>query len=260
MINAFKYPLFKSYKNLVSHYQRSNNNFALDFASFSGPIYISRTSTPKIDIIRGQIYTSAKYPPFGIARIENDDFSSMIDYALNSKGFEEEILISNISIGYDIDEIKNKIEEIALMFNKKEISHISIIGLFDKMVESHQYINSFIQKIPNDCYVISFSKSVKTRNFWNPLPYFDLSLLYLILESLVEKIDEPSKNISIFNLDCNSCIISHLFNLIHIGLSKIFLGSCCPNILNPLILDGLKNMFSVSEISTPKDDINQIIK
>lgn len=260
MINAFKYPLFKSYKNLVSHYQRSNNNFALDFASFPGPIFISRTSTAKIDVIRGQIYTSAKYPPFGIGKIENDDFSSIIEYALKSKGFEDESFISNISIGYDNDEIKNKIDEIISLFNRKEISHISIIGLFDKMVESHPYINSFIQKIPDDCFVISFSKSLENEKIWSPLPYFDLSLLYFILEKLIEKIDEPSKNISVFHLDCNSSIIPHLFNLIHLGLSKLFLGSCCPNILNPLIIDGLKNLFSVSEISTPKDDIKQIIK
>ena len=260
LINAFKYPFFKRFKNLVSHYQRSNNNFSLDFSSFPGPIYISRNSTPKIDVIRGQIYTSALHPSFGIAKITNDDFSEMINYALNSKGFEEEFFISNILIGYDNKEVQEEIENIVSKFEKGEISHISIIGLFDKMVESNKYIESLIHKFPSDCYIISFSKYLKNENCWSPLSYFDLALLYLILEKLTSKINEPSKNISIFNLDCNNSILSHLFNLIHLGISKIFVGSCCPTILNPIILEGLKDLFSIVEISTPQDDLKKVFQ
>lgn len=259
MINAFKYPIFKKFKNLVSHYQRSNNNFSLDFSSFSGPIYISRNSTPKIDVIRGQIYTSALHPSFGIAKITNDDFSEMINYALSSKGFDEEFSISNILIGYDYEEIQQNIENIISKFANGEISHISIIGLFDKMIENNPYINSFIKKIPNDCYVISFSKSLKKENCWSPLPYFDLSLLYIIVERLMNKISDPSKNISVFHLDCNYSILSHLFNLMHLGVSKIFIGSCCPNILNPIIFDGLINLFSISEVKSPSEDFKKIL-
>ena len=35
MISAFQYEKLRSYKNLVGHYQRSNNNFPFDFYSFS---------------------------------------------------------------------------------------------------------------------------------------------------------------------------------------------------------------------------------
>ena len=102
MINAFKYKKFNTNSKIIGHFQRSSNNFSLDFSSFPGPIYISKNSTPKIDVIRGQIYSSAKYPSFGIAKIENDDFSQMINYALDTDGFKQDSVMTSITIGYDV--------------------------------------------------------------------------------------------------------------------------------------------------------------
>ena len=70
----------------------------------------------------------------------------------------------------------------------------------------------------------------------------------------------PSKNLSVFLVDCSNNLLSHVFNLIYLGLSKIYLGPCCPNIINPIVFDGLKNLFSINEISNPKNDLKQILK
>ena len=260
MINAFQYEKFSSNPKLVAHYQRSSNSFSLDFASFPGPIYISKNSTPKVDVIRGQIYTSSKYPSFGIARILDNDFSQMIDYALNSKGFEENVFINSLDIGYDLNEINLRLENIISMFNKKEISHIVIIGLFDKFSLQNDYISSFIDKAPKDCFIISFSQDSKRENFWFVTSFFDFKLVYIIVEYLNNLIENPSKNLSVFLVDCSNNLLSHVFNLIYLGLSKIYLGPCCPNIINPIVFDGLKNLFSINEISNPKNDLKQILK
>ncbi len=260
MINAFKYEKFNSNSKLVAHYQRSNSNFSLDFSSFPGPIYISKNSIPKLDVIRGQIYTSAKYPAFGIGKIENYDFSEIIDFALKSKGFHENSIMSSFLIGFEEKDIELHLCDIASKFANGTIEHVAVIGLFDKFSNKNDYINDFINKAPNNCFVISFSYDSNRENFWYANSSFDFLLTYKIIEYLVDNIPEPSKNISIFLTDCSVDILSQIFNLIYFGLSKIFIGPCCPNIINPIIFGGLKNLFSINEISVPEDDLKQIMK
>lgn len=260
MINAFKYEKFSTNSKLVGHFQRSSNNFSLDFSSFPGAIYISKNSTPKIDVIRGQIYSSAKYPSFGIAKIENNDFSEMINYSLNAEGFKQDTITTSITIGYDVSEMNKIIDDIVDKFKEGTITHISIIGNFDKFSKSNSYIQSFFEKASSDFFIISFSYSSDRDNFWQAGSYFDFSLVYLLLDRLMFEIPNSSKNISIFLTDCSMNTISHTFNLMYLGVSKIFLGSCCPNIINPILFDGLKNLFSIKEISSPQDDINQVLK
>ena len=226
---------FSSNSKLVAHYQRSSNSFSLDFASFPGPIFISKSTTPKIDVIRGQIYSSSKYPSFGIARIKNNDFSELIDYALKSKGFDENIFINSFNIGYDLNEINLKLSEIVSLFNKKEISHILIIGLFDKFSSQNDYISSLVEKAPKDCYIISFAQNFKRDNFWFVNSFLEFKLTYTIVEYLKNSIDNFSKNVSVFFADCSTNLLSHVFNLIYLDVSKIYLGPCCPNIINPIV-------------------------
>lgn len=258
MINAFKYKKLKNHPNLAGHFQRSSNNFSLDFSSFSGPIYISRNSMPKIDVIRGQIYTSAKYPSYGIAKIENNDFTPLINYALNSKGFDEDNVINTLDIGYNEAEINLKTDKIIKLYNDKKITHITFICQFDKFTIANEYIDKFLRELPENFYAITFAPNECQKNVWKVNSFYDVSLTYKILERLISQIDKPSENISIFLMDCNSNTLSHIFNLIHLGIEKIFLGACCPNILNPILIEGLEKMFSVSELTVPQKDIQKV--
>ena len=260
MISAFQYKQLKKYKNLVGHYQRSSNNFPLDFSSFPGPIYISKNSIPKIDVIRGQIYTSAKYPAFGFAKVENNDYSEMIDYAISSVGFEEDSVINSLEIGYDDDKVNDKLDDIVAKFINKEIEHIAIIGLVDKFAFSNDYIKIFFDKAPHNCYIISFAQNSTRKNFWNVSSYYDFSLVYKVLEKLTKSINNPSQNISFFLPDCSINTISYIFNLMYLGISKIFLGPCCPNVMNPILVDGLESIFNIKELTNPKDDLLSAMK
>ena len=253
LICAYKYEKFKSNPNLAGHYQRTNNNFSLDFSSFPGPIYITKNSLPKIDIIRGQIYTCAKYPAYGIGKIENNNFSPIINYALNSNGFKENEIIKSVDIGYNLSELNNKVNEILNKFYSKEISNIVIIGISDKLSAMSDYITEFMAKAPQDWFIISYAYDYERENFWFANPYYDFSMLYNIIEQLNDEI--VSKNLSIFLVDCAVNTISHIFNLIHLKVNNIFLGPCCPNIMNPILSNGLNKLFNVHEMTIPSEDI-----
>lgn len=255
MISAFQYEKLSSYQNLVGHYQKSNNNFPLDFASFPGPIYISGNAIPKIDVIRGQIYTSAKYPAYGIAKIENDDFSDLIKYALDAKGFEKDKLINEIKIGYIEAEIEKKVNDIIKKASNGEIKNIAIIGLIDQFNKSNDYINDFLKNSPNDVFIISFSYNYDRKNIWHVNSYFDFAIVYKIIELLIEKDKNITERLNIFITDCNTSTISHIFNFIHLGLNSIFLGPCCPNIINPVLIEALTDLFNIKPLTNALNDI-----
>lgn len=259
MISAFQYQKFLEFENLVGFYQKSNNNFPLDFASFSGPIYISRNSIPKIDVIRGQIYTSAKYPSFGISKIENDDFSPLIKYALDSEGFLKEEKLQSIQIGYSEKDIENCVDLICNNLNKGLVKHIFIIGLIDQFSQNSSYVKDFIEKCPKDCALISFSNVQSTDNVLYVNSFFDFSILYKIVEQIIENVPNYQDKLSVILADCNSSTLSHIFNLIHLKVKNIFLGPCCPNIINPSLIDGMQDLFNVKSLSSPIEDIEKVI-
>ena len=258
MISAFQYEKFFQYSNLIGHYQKLDNNFSLDFSFFPGPIYISRNMISKVDVIRGQIYTSAKYPPFGIAKIQNNDFSPIIDYASKSIGFSDNEYLNKVEIGYNNEDVSKNISMIIREFRNNKIKKIAIIGLFDRFNNNSEYIKQFLDICPDEVFILSFSYSIDRKNVWHVNSYFDFCILYKIIELLIENIPDIKNNISIFLIDCNSSIVSHIFNLVYLGINNIFLGPCCPNILNPKSIENLSNLFGIKQISKVIDDIEHL--
>lgn len=258
LINAFEYGKFGKYKNLAGHYQKAINNFPLDFATFPGPIFISKNSIPQIDVIRGQIYTSAQYPAFGLGQIKNNDFSPLIEYAMKSTGFEKDITYKPIKIGYNSSEISENIDLIIQKVKNKEILKICIIGLVSNFCKENFYIKEFLANIPNDFFAISFSYNLERNNVWNIHSFFEYSVLYKIIEEL--KKENMEDKINVFFADCDFETISHIFNLINLNVNNIFIGSCCPNVINPMLIKGLEDLFNIKSLTTAVNDIKKIKK
>lgn len=257
MINAFMYEKLKSYPNLYGSFKRSDNNLFLDFASFPGPIFVSRNSLLKTDVIRGQIYTCAKYPAYGIGKIENDDFSPIIKYALESKGFEKTGNPEFKNIGYIEKDIQNMLSEIILKYNNGEIKHIHIVGLFDSFNTKDNYIKDFLKSVSDDDYIISFSYDTTRKNFFFINCSYDFYLLYKLIEILFKKINDIKSKLGVFIVDCNSLVLSHIFNLIYLDVKNIFIGPCCPNVISPDLIKSLSSLFNINSITRPLEDIDK---
>ena len=258
MISAFQYEKLTVHPNLTGSYEQSENNMFIDFASFPGPIFVSKNAILKTDVIRGQIYTSAKYPAYGIGKIENDDFSPVIQYALEAKGFEKNEKERTFEVGYFETDVEHMLSEIINKYNKKEINRILIIGLSDGFNQKDDYVKSFIKDASKDDYIISFAFNASRHNFCHINSYYDYSLLYRIIETLFEKLEDANSKLGVFFADCCPDVISHIFNLISLNVNNIFLGPCCPNVINPVLYEGLSDIFSVNEITEPLDDIEKI--
>lgn len=260
LIVSHAYPKLAQYKNLVGHFQKSLDNFQMDFSLFKGAILITQNAQHKFErLFRGRIFTTNFISGKGMKKIENNDFTPVIKAAADAKGFEEEVKSIKVLVGYDEDEVMKKIDKIIDRVKKGEIKQLFIIGLINHSLFAQDYFNELVKDIPETSFVISTAVSSDRENVLHIDSYFNTSLVYKILDRLKSNLDFNKVPVSLFMTQCNLHTISHLFNLKQIGLKNIYLPQCSANIITPNMINFLSDKFGFQQISkSPKRDLKKI--
>lgn len=249
---AFLYEKLSSYQNLTAVYNLKRNHSTEDFSQFHGPIFVSGNTVSEISAIRGQIYTDAKYPPLGIAKISDNDFNELTEYAKTSSGFKEDINSGSFEIGYCENEINNLITDIKNKFTNKEIKRVILLSHFEDNDFINSYIEELLKGINEDTYIISFSTESERKNFKHFNTINDFTLSYKIVSKLKE--NGFNKGISVFLFELKNSVISTIFNFLYFDIKNIFIAHCCPDTASPDLSKGLSEMFNVKEITSPEED------
>lgn len=262
LIVAHAYPKFDKYKNLAGHFQKSLDNFQMDFSLFKGAILITQNAQHKFErLFRGRIFTTNYISGKGMKKIENEDFSPVIKAALDAKGFDEDVDSKPVKVGYNEEEVMAKLDEIIDKINSGKIRHLFIIGLINHSLFSEEYFEELVENIPEEDYVISTALCSERDNVYHINSYFNTSLVYKLLEKLKNNVDLSTFPVSLFMTQCNLHTISHLFNLKQIGLKNIYLPVCSPNIITPNMINFLTDNFGFKQISkNPKKDLKKLLK
>lgn len=262
LIVAHAYPKFDKYINLVGHFQKSLDNFQMDFSLFKGAILITQNAQHKFErLFRGRIFTTNFISGKGMKKIENEDFSPVIKAALDAKGFDEDVDSKPVKVGYNEEEVMAKLDEIIDKINSGKIRHLFIIGLINHSLFSEEYFEELVENIPEEDYVISTALCSERDNVYHINSYFNTSLVYKLLEKLKNNVDLSTFPVSLFMTQCNLHTISHLFNLKQIGLKNIYLPVCSPNIITPNMINFLTDNFGFKQISkNPKKDLKKLLK
>lgn len=260
LIVAHAYPRFAQYKNLVGHFQKSLDNFQMDFSLFKGAILITQNAQHKFErLFRGRIFTTNFISGKGMKKIENDDFTPVIKAAADAKGFDEEVKSQSVLVGYDESEVMKKIDDVIERVKNGKIKQIFIIGLINHSLFAQDYFNELVKDIPETSYVLSTAVRSDRENVLHIDSYFNSSLVYKILEKLKTSLDLNKVPVSLFMTQCNLHTISHLFNIKQIGLKNIYLPECSPNIITPNMINFLSDKFGFRQISkNPKKDLKKL--
>ncbi|MCR5260277.1 MAG: hypothetical protein K6C94_00380 [Candidatus Gastranaerophilales bacterium] len=260
MLNAHAFSYFHKYKNLIGHYQRSVNNLQLDFSSFPGAVLITKNTHSNFDIIRGRIFTPDNNPAYGLCKISENDFSPLIKAAKEEKGFLKNLPVGDITVGYNEDEIKAKINTIIEDFAKEKYKHLFIIGTTNYNNPQNKYFIDFLNNLPKDCYVISLSYNMPAANIWHIESFYDMSLIYFLLDNFRKNQNILKKQTTVFIPQCHLQTISHALNIKNTGVKNIFLSDCCPKVINPSLISGMNKLFGIKKISgSAEQDLRNII-
>lgn len=260
LIVAHAYPKFAQYPNLIGHYQNSLDSVQFDFVSFNGPVLVIRNFQYLLDrLYRGRIFTTNIIAGKGMTKIENMDYTPLINSALTSTGFDSDYKLADVKVGYDEKCVMEKVDALIEKIINKKIKHIVFIGLLNHPTLESNYYKELVDNLPEDYASISTIQILKQENSIYFDSFFNSSLIYKILGRIKEKIDIEKFPISLFLTTCNLHTISHLFNLKQLGIKNVYLPNCTSNIITPNMLKFLKNKFNFKQASDdPVNDVKEL--
>lgn len=252
LLIAHAYPHLKSYKNLKGHFGSGTFSTILDFATFPGAILLTKNEAQNIEYLyRGRLFTTDDIAPKGVVKIVDNNFSPLVDSALQAKGFAKGQNRESITIGIDMQELEKFINKI----NSADYEKLLIIGNSNLSLNINDYLKKLFSIIPDNWYAISFSYNPELDNVFSINLCNDYAQIYGVLQKLFEKIPYDSNKLVFFFTKCDINSFSGIINLKNEGVKNIFLSDCPPMLINPSVLSAFNKEYKIKQISTPDSDL-----
>jgi hydroxylamine reductase len=259
LLTAHSFPKFREFPNLKGHFGSGAIPSVMDFATFPGAILLTKNEAQNIEYLyRGHLFTPDKFAPKGVAQIENDDFTPLIEAAEKTKGFSKGQTREPVIAGFDKDD--PRMTEFAEKFNNGTYKHLFIVGFMSDLAAPSEYFETFYKEIPNDCFVISFSYPAPGKNALNINIGMDYAQIYSILDKLFAMISHKADDITFMLSRCDVRSLANIIGLKEKGINSIFLTNCSPRVINPAILKAFREIYNVRPTTTPKNDLELILK
>lgn len=253
MLLAHTFPKFQEYQYFKGHYGQGMENCLPDFSTFPGPIILTRHSLFNIeDLYRGRLYTTDISHSNGVIRIENDNFDKVVQAAQESKGFKTGKICKPELVGFQYSQAFEQIKE---HISNKTYSDVILYGTKGFNQEEEEYFKSLIKNIPSNVLLISLTCCENKDNILCFNAIADNCALLKFSEYIINL---NLTKVNIFVPYCDRHTLSVLLNLYN-SEAKIYLGTWNKTILKPDILEELTKTFNISELSSPKQDLSNII-
>lgn len=255
LLIAHAFPYFKKFDNLKGHFGSGTFNTILDFATFPGAILLTKNEAQNIEYLyRGRLFTTDDITPKGVVKIENNDFSSLIESAIQAKGFAKGQQRSPVEIGYNVNELEVKMQEII----NSNPAKLFIIGHSNLSINQTDYLKKFFKLMPADSYAISFSYNPDKDNVFALNLGNDYPLIYDALTKIFSYFPVNSDKLVFLLTKCDVNSLSNIINLKNNGAQNIFLSDCPPTVINPAVLRAFNKIFNIHTITTPEEDLAKI--
>jgi hydroxylamine reductase len=252
---------FSKFKHLKGHYGDTTENCILDFATFPGSILLTKNSKNNTEYFyRGRLFSSDYITPNGVIKIENNDYSKLIEAAKNAKGFAKGKTKPDTILGYDEKEVLNKITEISQKLKDEQIKQLYIVGINSNLETGKIYLNELYSKLKNDEFIISFynfpeKENVLSINIGNYTP-----LGTNIIKNLFKQISPELENITFFFTTCDVMTLSGIIRLKTLGVKNIFMNKCPSTLINPSVYKTFTENYKIKTLTNATKDLKEIRK
>lgn len=254
MMLAHTFPKFSEYTRLKGQFGFGLENCLLDFATFPGPIILTRNSLHNVEnFYRGRLFTTDYISsPKGVIKIAENNYSEVIESANLSKGFKRGKQCESVLIGYDYSDVVDKISK---KIETKNFDRIFIIGLDNYSLEQKAYFEKLIKLAPENVLILSFSYNIEKKN----LIYINSCFDYYSIMKIFDFIREFDIETIFFIPKCERHTISQIIYLSQIENTSVYLGKCTPIILNPSLIKTLQALYNIKSITSVKKNLEEIL-
>jgi hydroxylamine reductase len=275
MLPCNAYPALKKYKHLVGNYGGAWQDQAKEFDAFPGSILMTTNCIQKPrDSYKGRIFTTGLVAWPDVSHIGPDrDFTPVIEAALAAEGFAEDSPEETITVGFGHHAVMGVAGAVIDAVKAGQINHFFLIGGCDGTKPGRNYYTDLAQQVPDDCVILTLACG-KYR--FNKLPFGDIGgiprLLYVgqcndaysaiqIAVALADAFecgvnDLPLSMVLSWYEQKAVCI---LLTLLHLGIQNIKLGPSLPAFIGPNVLNVLVEKFNIAPISTPEQDLAEML-
>ncbi len=211
---AHFYPYFKNNEFLKGHYGTDSAEY--DFSIFPGSILITQNFIQKIDsLYRGEIFSNKLISFNKVFDIENENYKPVIESSLKLEGFLNNDEKKIINISYDAGDVYKIIDD----FTDKEV--VIVTGKIDGKTLS----------IYNNKKIINLNCPCEAD----------------ILPEAIKRLKAKNVEITLFFAQCNLVSLFMVLSLLNQDL-KIALANCPQSLINPHVIEALKDDFMIDII------------
>jgi len=275
MLPAHGYPGLKKYAHLAGNYGGAWQDQQREFDAFPGSILMTTNCIQKpLEAYKARIFTTGLVAWPGVTHVANrNDFSAVIDAALQAPGFRENGSDKTILVGFARNAVLGVADKVIEAVKAGNIRHFFLIGGCDGAKPGRNYFTDFAKQVPDDCVILTLACG-KYR--FNKLEFGDIGGIPRLLD--IGQCNDAYSAVQIalaladaFETDVNSLPLSLvlswyeqkavtiLLSLLHLGIKNIRLGPTLPAFVTPAVLDVLVENFNIMPISSPEADLQAIL-
>ena len=274
LLPAHGYPELRKYDHLVGQLGKSWFDQREVFSKY--PVAILGTSNcvlpPKEDY-RDRMFTSGVARLTGVQHIEGYDFSPVINTAKSLPELKEEPGDRMMATGFGASTILALAPKIKELVEAGKIRRFFLVGGCDAPLAKSPYYTEFVEKLPEDTVILTLACG-KFR--MNQLPLGDIEGIPRLIDigqcnDAIVGIDIVTALSDLFGLEVNELPLTFvlswmeqkaaaiLWSLLYLGIKGIYLGPIAPAWVNEDILNVLVENYDIKLISTPEEDIKEIL-
>ena len=282
MLPAHGYPELKKYPHLKGNFGTAWQNQQKEFAELPAPIlFTTNCLMPPKTSYADRVFTTAlvSYPEMTHIG-EGKDFTPVIEKALELGGYSEDKAFTGINggstvmTGFAHGTILGAADKIIEAVKAGMIRHFFLVAGCDGARPGRNYYTEFVKQTPSDTVVLTLACG-KYR--FNDLDLGEIGGLPRLMD--IGQCNDAYSAIQIaaaladaFGCGVNDLPLSMvlswyeqkavciLLTLLHLGIRDIRLGPTLPAFISPDVLNYLVENFSIAPITTPEEDLKQLLK
>lgn len=275
MLPAHAYPELKKYPHLVGNYGSAWQNQQKEFANFPGAIVMTSNCllNPNVGQYADRLFTRSIVGWPGVAHIEGDDFSTVIECALAQEGFKHDEIEHLITVGFGRNALMAAAPAVVEQVKLGNIKHFFLVGGCDGDKAERNYYQDFTAQAPEDSVILTLAcgKFRFNKNEFgaiNGIPrlldvgqcndaYSAIQLALALAETFECGVNDLPLTLVLSWFEQKAIVI--LLTLLALGVKGIYTGPTAPAFLTPNLMAILQQQFDLRSITTAEDDLRTIL-
>lgn len=285
MLPAHAYPELKKYKHLKGNYGTAWQNQQKEFDGLPGALlFTTNCLMPPKDSYRDRVFTTEVVAFPGCVHIEempdgSKDFSPVIEKALALGGFAETMEFTGINGGKEVTTgfshaaILSHADTVVEAVKEGKIRHFFLVAGCDGAKPGRNYYTEFVKQTPEDSVVLTLACG-KFR--FNDLALGEIGGLPRLMDMGQCNDAYGAIRVAVSLAEAFGCTVNELplsfvlswyeqkavcilLTLLHLGIKNIRLGPSLPAFLSPNILQFLVENYGIAPITTPEEDLRELL-